>query len=129
MTEQDDMFTMPADAQSGLSIGDLEGHLVIMRAIGDEKTIDTKIGESSYVPAEVLDLDSEDPTHWQELWVFSAGVKSQLAAATRQGKPIVGTIGKGVAKPGKSAPWLVLDPDAKQVDKARKAFVTANAPF
>ena len=129
MTEQDDMFTMPADAQSGLSIADLEGHLVILKAVGEEKTIDTKIGESTYVPAEVLDLDGETPDRWLELWVFSAGVKSQLAAATRQGKPIVGTIGKGTAKPGKSAPWLVLDPDAKQVDKARKAYVAANAPF
>jgi hypothetical protein len=128
--DKDDLFTLPEDVSAGIKLEDIEGHLVIMRATGEMTKIDTKIGPSEYLPAEVLDLDDpENAGVWQEIWIFSTGVGSQLKASQRQKKPIVGVIGKGEAKPGNNAPWLVLDPDAAQVKRAREAFVKADAPF
>lgn len=125
----DDIFTLPADAKgSGANMSDFEGRLIILKPTGEEQTVDTKMGESTYIPADVLDVESPQDG-WQSVWVFSAGVRSQLKAAARQGKPIVGVLGHGDAKPGKSAPWLVLDPDAKQIAAAREAFVKADVPF
>ena len=125
----DDLFTLPADAKgSGVNMSDFEGRLIVVRPTGEETQVDTKMGESTYIPADVLDV--EDPeSGWQSVWVFSAGVRAQLKAAARQGKPIVGVLGHGTASPGKSAPWLVLDPDAKQIEKARDAYTKVAVPF
>jgi hypothetical protein len=125
----DDLFLMPEDARGGdlVSIDVFEGRLVVMEATGEETETETSFGPSTYLPSRVLDVEGKG--EWEEMWVWSAGVRSQLKAAKRAGKPIVGVVGKGEAKPGRSAPWLIKDADAKQIAKARDAYTAASTPF
>lgn len=127
----DDEFALPSETKGeGLGIGDFEGHLVILRAAGAETQMDTSFGESTYIPSQILDVDGDlTPEGFEDIWVWSAGVRSQLKSATKAGKPIVGVVGKGTAKPGKSAPWLIIEPDAAQLAEAKKAYTKYNTPF
>ncbi|MFM2437558.1 MAG: hypothetical protein RLZ55_369 [Actinomycetota bacterium] len=126
----DDDFALPSEAKGeGLGIGDFEGHLVILRAAGSETETDTAFGLSTYIPAKILDVDGDlTPEGWEDIWVWSSGVRSQLKSAHKAGKPIVGVVGKGTAKPGKSAPWLLIEPTEAQRQAARDAY-NAQAPF
>lgn len=127
----DDLFNLPSESKgSGISIASLEGKLIVLLADGEEREVETSIGTSMAAPALVLTVD-DDTTggELQPMLVFSAGIKAQLGTSRRNGKPIVGVVGQGEAAKGKSAPWLLLDPDAKQLTAAREAYTKATAGF
>lgn len=117
-----------SSASGGLKLADLEGSLIIMRPTGEPESMQTAYGEGTYTPAEVLVVkgapEYADGT-WHDLWVFPKAVQGQLRAAAKAGQPIVGEVGKGAAKPGQSAPWLLLDTDEDGLNAARAAFTTA----
>lgn len=117
-----------SSASGGLKLADLEGCLVIMRPTGAPESTQTAYGEGTYTPAEVLVVsgaaDLTDGT-WHELYVFPKVVQGQLRAAAKAGQPIVGEVGKGTAKPGQSAPWVLLDADEAGLNTARAAFAAA----
>jgi hypothetical protein len=126
-----DLFATPSDLPSGgLKIADLEGALVICKPEADEVEMSTDFGDTTARPSQLLVVTGPlAADQWQDCLLFGAGLKAQAGAAARSGKPIVGVVGRGVAKPGRSAPWLFLDPTPDQLDAARKAFVKTSAPF
>ena len=126
------MFTKASEASSGgLKLADLEGCLVVMKPDGEPDTVQTAHGDGEYTPAKVLVVKGADELQgeWHDMWVFAKAVQGQLRGAAKNGAPLVGEVGRGDAKPGKSAPWLLLDPDADGLEAARAAYVKAEAGF
>ena len=116
---------------SGVRLADLDGRLVVMTPSPTEEEVETRLGSDMARRCDVLVVDGDDElageTH--DVLVFQTGLKAQLAAAVRKGKVLVGVVGHGEARDGKSAPWLVLDADEAQVKRARDAYTKVTAGF
>lgn len=131
MSDDDDLFATPADLPKGdgLKVSDLEGELVILRPAPAEQSYTTSLGETSARPATVMVVTGpKSGSDWKQIVLFGAGLKAQAGQAVTNGKPLVGVIGKGTASPGKSAPWLVVEPTPDQLALAKRAFL-GSAPF
>jgi hypothetical protein len=105
---------------------DLQGHLLIIKPIEYIESIMTKIGESEAVVIELIDLDTNE--HFAKVLFFNKVLVSALKPNI--GKSVLARIGQGVAKPGKSAPWILMDAttDAEAVAKATAYLAGTMAP-
>jgi hypothetical protein len=72
----------------------------------------TSFGDTDAVRINVHDINAQ-ATYESVLW-FSGGLVGSLKG--RVGQKVLGTMGKGTAKPGMSAPWILQD--ASGNDKA-----------
>jgi len=107
------MFVSPS-AASGDSIkpADVEGHLLVVEPIEYIASMATSFGDTDAVRINVHDINAQ-ATYESVLW-FSGGLVGSLKG--RVGQKVLGTMGKGTAKPGMSAPWILQD--ASGNDKA-----------
>lgn len=100
-------FSAPGSGGGGSSVtpADLEGHVVVIEPTEYVAAITTSFGEKDAVRATIHDI-SEQATH-EDCLLFPGG----LIAATkgRIGERVLGVIGKGTAKPGQAAPWIITD--------------------
>jgi hypothetical protein len=78
--------------------------------------INTVNGIAEAIEVSIVDLDTNEEHH-SVLW-FNVALRSALKPLI--GNKVLGRIGQGVAKPGKNAPWILLDAtgDATAVAKA-----------
>lgn len=68
----------------------------------------------------VLDGEHKGEVH-DDVLIFPRVLQSQLAAAVGAADPaVVGRLGQGTAKPGKSAPWLLAEPTPDDLATAAK---------
>lgn len=122
------MFAAPSTIGGDtLKAKDVQGHLLIVRALELREKVKTDFGESDAVAVNVADLDTGQ-TYRNALWFGVAlvnGLKSQI-----NGQPVLARMGQGTAKPGQSAPWTLIDAtgDAAAVAKA-EAWLGANPDF
>lgn len=109
-------FEAPSTTTEGPKVSDLNGHLLIISPISYERGIQTVHGEAEAIKVNLVDLDTNEE-HNGVLW-FNVALRNALDS--KIGKTILARIGQGVAKPGKSAPWILLDAtnDAAAVTKA-----------
>lgn len=107
------MFVSPS-AASGDSIkpADVEGHLLVVEPIEYIASMATSFGDTDAVRINVHDINAQ-ASYESVLW-FSGGLVGSLKG--RVGHKVLGTMGKGTAKPGMSAPWILND--ASSNDKA-----------
>lgn len=98
------MFDAPATGGS-LKPADVEGHLLVVEPLEYVANISTAFGESDAVRVNVHDISAQE-THDSVLWFSSALVGSLKGSI---GKRILAVMGKGQAKPGQSAPWVLVD--------------------
>jgi len=107
------MFVSPS-AANGDSIkpSDVEGHLLVVEPIEYIASMATSFGDTDAVRINVHDINAQ-ATYESVLW-FSGGLVGSLKG--RVGQKVLGTMGKGTAKPGMSAPWILQD--ASGNDKA-----------
>ena len=81
--------------------------------------VDTSFGDA--IVAEVsliVSLDGDDGVqHWADAWVFGQGLAPSIYKSPNE--IVVGVIGQGEAKPGKSAPWRLEEPSEAQLEAAR----------
>lgn len=112
------MFTSPGAAGGGWSVADAEGHLVIVEVHSLEKDIPTSLGDKDAIKATVHDITDQET--YEDTLIFPRVLIGSLKS--RIGDKVLGTIGKGVAKPGQNAPWLLFDAasDPASVDAATK---------
>jgi hypothetical protein len=99
----------------GVKNEDLEGKLLLLKVTEKRLGVVTTSGAADVVVADVTDLESgeEHPGNF----LFGKVLFGQLETGTTY----LGRIGKGVAQPGKSAPWLWTDAaDADSVAKANQ---------
>lgn len=109
-------FEAPSTTTEGPKVADLNGHLLIISPVSYERNIPTVHGEAEAIKVNIVDLDTNEE-HNGVLW-FNVALRNALDS--KIGKTILARIGQGVAKPGKSAPWILLDAttDAAAVAKA-----------
>ena len=109
-------FTAPASNTEGVKVADLNGHLLIVTPIEYKTGINTVNGIAEAIEVSIVDLDTNEEHH-SVLW-FNVALRNALKPLI--GNKVLGRIGQGVAKPGKNAPWILLDAtgDATAVAKA-----------
>jgi len=117
-------FTSPASATIGPKPADLQGHLLIITPVEYRTGIITSLGEAEAIQCDLVDLDTN--TEHTNVLFFNTALRSSLKPNI--GAQVLARIGQGVAKPGKSAPWILLDATTNKddVDLATK-YVAARA--
>ena len=114
-------FAQPASGASGDRFvpADHLGKLVAFYGLGKD-TVQTEFGEATVATVEVavvLDADG-GPEPYSDILVFGAALAPALYK--KAPGPVLGVIGKGEAKPGRSAPWILLAADETQQKAANE---------
>ena len=109
-------FAAPSNATETVKVADLANHLLIISPVEYKTGIPTVHGEAEAIEVNVIDLDT-NKEHSSLLW-FNVALRNALKSKT--GQKVLARIGQGTAKPGKSAPWILIDAtgDASAVAKA-----------
>lgn len=115
-------FVAPATGDVGPKPADLEGHLLIITPGAYKTGITTSLGEAEAIECHVVDLDTNEE-HFDVLF-FNVALRSALKPNI--GSQVLARIGKGVAKPGKSAPWVLIDATTSADDIARATTYISN---
>lgn len=124
-----DAFDAPS---SGARITDFEGSLLLVKPTSKEEGISTSFGPADAIVADVVVLDGEEANAdpYTDVYVFQKALQGQLKAKVGTGRYVLGRLGKGTAKPGQSAPWILQDPTEQDKDTARTYLKTVeNPPF
>ena len=118
-------FAAPSTANESVKVADLANHLLIISPVEYKTGIPTVHGEAEAIEVNVVDLDT-NKEHSSLLW-FNVALRNALKSKT--GQKVLARIGQGTAKPGKSAPWILIDAtgDATAVAKAN-AYLGAATP-
>lgn len=118
-------FAAPSNANETVKVADLAGHLLIIQPVEYKTGIPTVHGEAEAIEVNVVDLDT-NKEHSSLLW-FNVALRNALK--TKTGQKVLARIGQGTAKPGKSAPWILIDAtgDAASVAKANAYLGAAPA--
>lgn len=119
-------FAAPSNANESVKVADLAGHLLIITPVEYKTGIPTVHGEAEAIEVNVVDLDT-NKEHSSMLW-FNVALRNALK--TKVGQKVLARIGQGTAKPGKSAPWILIDAtgDAAALAKANAYLGSAPAP-
>jgi hypothetical protein len=117
-------FAAPSNTNETVKVADLAGHLLIVKPVEYKTGIATVHGDAEAIEVNIVDLDT-NKEHSSLLW-FNVALRNALK--TKIGQSVLARIGQGAAKPGKSAPWVLVDAtsDAAAVAKAN-AYISGNA--
>jgi hypothetical protein len=119
-------FSAPSTSTESVKVADLNGHLLIIEPIEYKTGITTVHGDADAIEVRINDLDTN--TSHDSVLFFNVALKNALK--TKIGQKVLARIGQGTAKPGKSAPWILVDAtgDADAVAKANAFIAGAVAP-
>ena len=119
-------FSAPSTSTESVKVADLNGHLLIIEPIEYKTGITTVHGDADAIEVRINDLDTN--TSHESVLFFNVALKNALK--TKIGQKVLARIGQGTAKPGKSAPWILVDAtgDADAVAKANAFIAGAVAP-
>jgi hypothetical protein len=120
-------FASPGNTSSeSVKVAELANHLLIITPIEYKIGIQTVHGIAEAVEVNVYDLDT-NTEHNSLLW-FNVALRNALK--TKINQKILARIGQGSAKPGKSAPWILLDAttDAAAITRANAYLAATPAP-
>jgi hypothetical protein len=114
------IFAAPATGGGGegAKAADLEGHLLLIEPTEYKTGLPTSMGDADAIACSVVDLDTNQ--EFPDTLFFAAALRASLRPQI--GKKVLARMGKGTAKPGKSAPWILIDATA---DPAAVAKATA----
>ena len=110
-------FAAPLAASAGPKPADLAGQLLIIKPNDYRKDIDTVNGKADAIACDVVNLDTNEE-HTDVLF-FNIAIRNALKGLI--GQKVLARIQQGVAKPGKTAPWILVDAsqDAAAIAKAQ----------
>lgn len=110
-------FASPASASAGPKPADLQGQLLIFKPIEYRSGIDTVNGPADAISCDIINLDTNEE-HGDVLF-FNIAIRNALRSLI--GQRVLGRIQQGIAKPGKTAPWIIVDAstDATAIAKAQ----------
>ena len=119
-------FSPPSMNESGPKVADLAGQLLIITPTDYKVGIKTIHGDAEAVEVSLVNLDTNKS--YESVLFFNVALRSALKS--KIGQKVLARIGQGTAKPGKSAPWILLDAttDAAALAKANAYLATASAP-
>ena len=99
-------FASPA-TPSGIEWAALKGSLLVIEPVEVVKGIATSFGTTDAVRATVIVVDGPKAGEtYEDTLVFPKVLQAQLSS--RVGQKVLGRLGQGQAKPGQSAPWMLL---------------------
>ena len=109
-------FASPAASSAGPKAADLAGQLLIFKPIEFRTGIDTVNGMADAISCDVTNLDTNEEHN--DVLFFNIAIRNALRPLI--GQRVLGRIQQGVAKPGKTAPWIIVDAsaDAEAIAKA-----------
>jgi hypothetical protein len=109
-------FTAPSQNSEGVKVADLNGHLLIVTPLEYKTGINTDNGIAEAIEVNIVDLDTNEEHN--SILFFNVALRNALKPNI--GNKVLGRIGQGTAKPGKNAPWILIDAtsDATAVAKA-----------
>lgn len=118
-------FAAPSANTEQPKVADLAGALLIITPVEYKTGIPTVHGEAEAVEVNIINLDT-NKAHDGLLW-FNVALRNALK--NKIGQKVLARIGQGTAKPGKSAPWILLDAstDASAIEKANAYLAGAPA--
>lgn len=119
-----DPFAPPSKGGDKIPLDELNGSLLLFTVKSVETGIQTSFGTADAVKADVAALDgARKADTWDDALIFPRVLQSQLRGNI--GGMVLGRLGKGQAKPGQSAPWILSDPtdDDKQTARNYLAYV------
>lgn len=110
-------FAAPLTASAGPKAADLAGQLLIITPLDYRKDIDTVNGKADAISCDVVNLDANE--QHSDVLFFNIAIRNALKNLI--GQKVLCRIQQGVAKPGKTAPWVLADAstDAAAVAKAK----------
>lgn len=105
-----------------LDLKTLKGALLHITVSEYVKDIETSFGKSDAVRADVVVLDGDlKGTEYNDTLFFPVMLRGQLKGLVGDADPVaLGRLGQGDAKPGKSAPWMLLAPTEADFEVGRK---------
>lgn len=118
-------FEAPASFGGGdsFSAADAQGHALIIKPLEHITSMPTVNGDSAAIKIDVVDLTTGE-FHGDVLWfpkVLCSTLQGQI------GKLVLAMVAQGEAKPGKSAPWILVSlTDNPDVVAGAEAWITAN---
>jgi hypothetical protein len=114
-------FSAPILTGSVLKPAEVENHLLVVIAKEFRPDVTTTLGLTDAVLVDVHDI-TDGETHSDVMW-FSKVLVSSLK--DRMGQKVLAVMGKGNAKPGQSAPWLLKDASGEpKAVEAATAYLT-----
>jgi len=123
------MFDAPSSG-SGVKIIEFDGQLLLITPTAYEAEIPTAYGPADAVTATVAVLDGTGAGVEHEMKIFQKRLIGQLRPKVGTGRMVLGRLGRGTAKPGQSAPWLLSDPTESDKQIARDYLARkGNPPF
>jgi len=103
-------------------VADLANQLLIIEPIEYKASIETVHGATDAIEVNVTNLETGQ-IH-EGILFFNVALKNALK--NKVGQKVLARIGQGTAKPGKSAPWILIDATSNPADLAKaNAFVGA----
>lgn len=116
-------FAAPSNANDSVKVADLANHLLIITPVEYKTGIPTVHGDAEAIEVNLIDLDT-DKEHPSVLW-FNVALRNALKS--KIGQKVLARIGQGAAKPGKSAPWILIDATGDAVALAKANAYLGNA--
>lgn len=121
-------FEQPASGDS-FDLKANEGALLLVRPTDFREDIQTAYGSSSAVQADVVVLDGPNEGDTvDDALIFPKVLQGNLKKYIGKNQWCLGRLGKGQAKPGQSAPW-VLAPFTEEDAKVAQKWVSTNPDF
>jgi hypothetical protein len=112
-----DLFDAPA---TGAKITTFEGRLLLITPTEHREGIVTAFGPADAVVADVVILDGPTPGQQEYgVLVFQKALQGQLRPKIGTGRMVLGRLGRGIAKAGQSAPWILSEPTEADKQAAR----------
>jgi hypothetical protein len=109
-----------------LPLAELNGALLLINVRDQLKDVATEFGPTDPISADVYVLDGDHKGEsFEDTLIFPKVLVSSLK--TKVGDWVQARLGQGIAKPGRSAPWLLntISDDDKKVCAAAHARLTA----
>lgn len=114
-----DPFAMPGGGGSGYKITEFEGELLLIKPI-EHDVIATEISaETKTIRCDVIRLENENE-QVEDMLVFQMALLRTLGRVLAgPNEWVLGRLGRGTAKKGKSAPWILTTPDEDDIARAQ----------
>jgi len=115
-----EQFDASGGGSEKVKIADLEGRTVVIIPNEYIANIETVHGSSDAVNATIHDIDGGVTYESQLIFnrVLVSGLKDKI------GKRVLGVVGKGSAKAGKSQPWILVVANEEQTQAAAEYLST-----
>lgn len=114
-------FAAPASGGEGVTAAEVEGHILVVEPTALEEGVVTVHGPKDAIRCTVHDITAQ-ATYTDCLWFggyLVGGLKGRI------GQRVLGMMGKGQAKPGQSAPWVLTDLSSEpKAVEAATAYLT-----